>query len=605
VQPTTATGALRGDATTGSFTTEPRSATQNVEWPRGLEWLDPGARRGLSNNFVISGTRTASGRPLLANDPHLQLEFPSIWYEMHLVAAGLDVVGVTIPGAPFVIIGHNARVAWGVTNTGADVQDLYIERIDLGRRRYFSRGQWLPVEVLAADIPVRGRATEPFEVWRTQHGAIFAELGLEWDEPPTWLTRGADRSGERRAFALRWDISGEMAGAFEALNRAANWTDFTAAVERFSAPSQNFVFADVDGNIGYAMSGVLPLRADGSGTTPLDGEKGEGEWAGRVTPATLPRVFNPGTGYVTSSNNEVDRHWNGMITRDWAAPFRALRLHHVLTSMPKISVSNAMHLQNDLVSLAAEQVLAGTEAAIKVARRAGANEISIRVLEQLRGWDRRVDGRPVAALYQAFEDALWRRTFADEMGEELFDVFYEWAGAERPSGLYAIIDEPGSRWFDDIGTIDRKETRDDIFVLAARDAMDRLERDHGNSDGWDWSSIHAAAFTHPISAGAFPLRWLFDRGPSNLPGDGTTVMRVSFNRLRPFGAWEIPSWRQVLDVGNWDESRVVLPTGQSGHPMSAHYYDQNEMWRRGDYRPQPFSRAGVDRARAHRLLLVP
>jgi penicillin amidase len=184
-------------------------------------------------------------------------------------------------------------------------------------------------------------------------------------------------------------------------------------------------------------------------------------------------------------------------------------------------------------------------------------------------------------------------------------VFYEWAGAERPSGLYAIIDDAGSKWFDDIGTIDRRETREDVYVLAARDAMERLERDHGDADDWNWSAIHAASFTHPVSAGGWPLRWLFDRGPSELVGDGTTVMRVSFNRLRPFGAWELPSWRQVLDVGNWDESRVVLPTGQSGHPLSPHYFDQNDMWRRGEYRPQPFTRAAVDAARAHRLLLLP
>lgn len=598
-------GASRSRAGIHDVPVAARRETEKPEWPRGLEWLDPGARRGLSNNFVLSGARTTSGRPLLANDPHLQIEFPSIWYEMHLVAAGLDVMGVTIPGAPFVIIGHNARVSWGVTNTGADVQDLYIERIDLARRRYFSMGQWLPVEVTAAEIPVRGRPAEPFEVWRTRHGAVFAEVGLEWEEPPAWLTRGADRTGERRAFALRWDISGEMAGAFEALNRANNWSEFTAAVERFTAPSQNFVYADVDGNIGYVMSGALPQRAGGNGTTPQDGEKGGGEWAGRVSPATLPRVFNPGNGFVTSSNNEVDRHWNGMITRDWAAPFRAIRLTQALTAMEKLGVTNATQLQNDVTSVAAERVLAGADGAIKRGRSTGASEISIRALEQLRAWDREVDARPVAALYQAFEDAIWRRTFVDEMGEELFDVFYEWAGAERPSGLYAIIDEPGAKWFDDIGTIDRKETREDVYVLAARDAMERLERDHGDSDDWNWSTIHAASFTHAVSAGGFPLRWLFDRGPSALVGDGTTVMRVSFNRLRPFAAWELPSWRQVLDVGNWDESRVVLPTGQSGHPLSPHYFDQNDMWRRGEYRPQPFTRAAVDAARVHRLILLP
>jgi penicillin amidase len=573
--------------------------------PAGLEWLDPGARRGLSNNFVVAGARTATGRPLLGNDPHLQIEFPSVWYEMHLVAAGLDVIGVTIPGSPFVIIGHNARVAWGLTNTGADVQDLYVERVDLERQRYFSRGQWVPLQVFAADIPVRGRQAEPFEIWKTAHGPIYAEVGLGWKEPPAWLTRGAERSGERRAFALRWDVTGQMAGAFKSINQARRWDEFTAAVERFSAPSQNFVYADVDGNIGYIMSGRLPIRSAGNGTMPADGERGEPAWTGTVNPSTLPRILNPATGYITSSNNEIDRSWNGLITRDWAAPFRAMRLHQQLSDIDKLDVQRAAEIQNDTLSLAADLVLAGAEPAIAYGRANGGAEIALRALEQLRVWDRKVDGRPIVALYQAFEDALWRRTFADEMGQELFDVFYEWAGAERPSGLYAVIDEPGSKWFDDIGTIDRRETRNDIFLLAAHDAMERLERDHGDFDEWNWSRIHAAEFAHPLSAGNFALRWFFNRGPVEITGDGTTVMRVSHNRLRPFGAWEIPSWRQVIDVGGWDESQVVLPTGQSGHPLSAHYFDQNEMWRLGRYRQQPFSRAAVDAARAHRLLLLP
>jgi penicillin amidase len=589
-------------ASTGS---DPPSGRRNFTLPPGLEWLDPGARRGLSNNFVVAGSRTTSGRPLLANDPHLQIEFPGVWYEMHLVAAGLDVMGVTIPGAPFVIIGHNQRIAWGMTNTGADVQDLYLERVDLTRRQYLSRGQWLPIDVTAAEIPVRGGTTEAFEIWRTRHGPIFAEIGLNWKEPPPWLTSGGARSGERRAFALQWDISGEMAGAFEALDRAGNWNEFVSAVERFTAPSQNFVYADVDGNIGYAMSGVLPLRASGNGTSPLDGSSGEGEWVGRVEPSTLPRITNPKIGYITSSNNEIDRRWSGLITRDWAAPFRAMRLHRTLTFTEKWDVSNASQLQTDTVSVAAELILAAIEPAIAAGKASGAREVEIRALEELRAWDRRVDARPVVALYQAFEDGLWRRTFADEMGQELFETFYEWAGAERPAGLYTIFDEPSSRWFDDIGTIDRRETRHDIFVLAARDAVDHLERDYGQRDEWNWSRMHAAEFSHPLSAGALPLRWLFNRGPSEIAGDGTTLMRVSYNRLAPFRAWEIPTWRQVLDVGQWDDSRVVLPAGQSGHPMSPHYFDQNSLWRAGEYRAQPFTRAAVDRARKHRLLLVP
>jgi penicillin amidase len=573
--------------------------------PRGLEWLEPGAGRGLSNNFVVAGNLTTSGRPLLANDPHLQIEFPSVWYEMHLVAAGLDVMGVTIPGAPFVIIGHNSRIAWGVTNTGADVQDLYAERIDLSRRRYLYRGNWLPIDITSAEIPVRGRTAEPFEVWRTQHGSIFAELSFNWDEPPSWLTRGGERLGERRAFALRWEIGGETAGAFEAINRASSWGEFTAAVERFTSPSQNFVYADIEGNIGYAMSGVLPLRASGNGSVPLDGSSGEGEWMGRVNPATLPRAFNPPSGYLTSSNNEIDRRWNGLITRDWAAPYRAIRLHSLLQSTQKFGVSDATRFQNDSESEAAGRVLARVEQTIAAGKKANVGDDVLRALEQLRAWDHNVDARPVVALYAAFEDALWRRSFRDEMGDELFDKFYEWAGSERPAGLYAIVEEPGSRWWDDIGTLDRRETPNDIYLLAARDAVERLQRQVGNQDQWNWRAMHAARFEHPLAAGGFPLRWLFNRGPSEIGGDHTTVMRVSYHRLRPFAAYEVPSWRQVLDVGSWDESRVILPTGQSGHPMSPNYFDQNEMWRIGEYRSQPFTRAAVDGARAHRLLLVP
>ena len=182
--------------------------TRRVEasWPPGLEWLRPGVKRGNSNNWVVAGRKTKSGRAILANDPHLPIEFPSVWYELHLVAAGLDISGVTIPGVPFVVLGHNARVAWGITNTGADVQDLFLERIDVGKQRVLSSGQWLPVDVTPADIPVRGRS-QPyrFEVWKTKNGPIFADPGLEWDAPPSWLSPDGRPSGEHRAYAIRWD----------------------------------------------------------------------------------------------------------------------------------------------------------------------------------------------------------------------------------------------------------------------------------------------------------------------------------------------------------------------------------------------------------------
>jgi penicillin G amidase len=573
--------------------------------PHGLEWLAAGARRGNSNNWVLAGGRTKSGRPILANDPHLQIEFPSVWYEMHLVASGLDVIGVTIPGVPFVALGHNARIAWGMTATGADVQDLVTERIDVGKKRSMYRGEWVPIDVVAADIPVRGRSGAlPFEVWKTRNGPIFSDVDGDWDAPPSWLSPDGRPSDERQAYSLRWDASGDLATAFEAINRAGDWASFTNAMGAFAATSMNVVYADVDGNVGYAMSGRLPVRASGDGTLPLDGNAGQG-WSGSIEPSALPRIFNPPSGLIYSANNEIDRGFSGLITRDWVAGFRASRLRDELSKAQAVDLDSMAALQNDRKSVAADQVLAGLDAAIKAARSHTGDEQWASLLEQLAQWDRIVDTRPVVSLYEAFEDALWRRTFIDEMDEPLFSKFYEWAGAEKPAGLYSIIDDRQSRWFDDITTVEKRETRDDIFVLAIQDAEEKLQGDWGRESRRGWDRVHAARFSHPLGGAGFPFRWLLDRGPVPVEGDGTTVMRISWNRMTPFTAWEYPSWRQIFDVGQWDDARVALPAGQSGHPMSPFYFDQNETWRKGQYRQQAFSRGAVQAASKHRLLLVP
>jgi len=573
--------------------------------PHGLEWLAAGARRGNSNNWVLAGGKTKSGRPMLANDPHLQIEFPSVWYEIHLVASGLDVIGVTIPGVPFVALGHNARIAWGMTATGADVQDLVSERIDVGRKRSMYRGEWVPIQVVTADIPVRGRTGAfPFEVWKTRNGPIFSDVDGDWDAPPSWLSPDGRPSDERQAYSLQWDASGDLATAFEAINRASDWTSFSNAIGSFAAPSMNIVYADVDGNVGYAMSGRLPIRASGDGTLPADGNSAPA-WSGSVEPSALPRVFNPPSGLIYSANNEIDRGFNGLITRDWTAGFRASRLRDQLSNSEAMDLDAMAALQNDKRSAAAEVVLAGLEAAIKTGRSRTGEASSADLLEQLAKWDRIVDARPVVSLYQAFEDAVWRRTFVDEMDEPLFWRFYEWAGAEKPAGLFSVIEDRQSRWFDDITTVERRETRDDIFLLAIRDADEKLQAEWGGESRRGWDRVHAARFSHPLGGVAFPLRWLFDRGPVPVEGDGTTVMRISWNRLTPFAAWEYPSWRQLFDVGQWDDARVTLPAGQSGHPMSPFYFDQNDTWRQGQYRTQPFSRSAVQAASRHRLLLTP
>ncbi len=585
------------------------AASARVEYPKGLEWLSATARRGNSNSWVLAPRKTQGGRPMLANDPHLQIEFPSVWYEMHLVAADLDVTGVTIPGVPIVALGHNARIAWGITNTGADVQDLALERVDVERKRSFYRGEWVPIQVTPADIPVRGRSQPlPFEVWKTRNGAIVADVDLEFERVPSWLSPATRPLEERRAYSMRWDTGGDLATAFDGINRATDWASFTAAVATFSLPSSNLVYADVDGNIGYVMSGRVPVRISGDGRMPVDGGSAAA-WSGAIDPATLPRVLNPDAGFIASSNNLIDRGFVPLITNDWAAPFRAARLRELLTKAEGVDLNAMAAMQNDKRSVAAGILLAGVPSAIKLGRTKDNEGEWASKLEELSKWDRIIDNRPIVSYYQAFEDAVWRRTFVDEMEEPLFDKFYEWAGAEKYAGIYSIIDDPQSKWWDDILTVELKETRDEVFLTAAQDAEVYLRNEWGSESNRGWEEIHGARFNHPMGS-RFPLQFLFNKGPVPIGGDGTTVMRVSFNRAAAdrddrFVAWEYPSWRQLFDVGQWDDSRVIMPSGQAGHPLSPFYFDQNELWRQGQYRQQPFSRAAVAAAARHRLLLVP
>jgi penicillin amidase len=262
-------------------------------------------------------------------------------------------------------------------------------------------------------------------------------------------------------------------------------------------------------------------------------------------------------------------------------------------------------MQLDVRSAAAEPVLAAVEAAARSAAFARADADARIGIERLRLWDRQVDARPVVTLYQAFVRALWRRAFADELDAVTFRELFEYGTSERYVGLYAILADPSSRWWNDIATVDRREARDDIVLLAAADAVIHLRAKFGPETNWAWDRIHSVKFRHALGAGGFLLEWFFSRGPVPQVGDSWTVRKASTNDRAPYTVVDIASYRQVLDVGNWDRSLVVNTTGQSGHPLSPHYFDQNPLWADGRLRTMPFSRAAVEKARTSRLLLTP
>lgn len=565
-----------------------------------LHWLLAG-RAGGSSSWVVSGRHTASGRPLLANDPHLAVEMPSVWYEAHYIAGTLDVQGVTIPGAPFVIIGHNRSVAWGVTNAGADVEDFYEEQIDWTARRYRTAGGWTPLRVETRDVQVRGRDTvERFDVFSTSHGPVASED--EWADPMFDPPHDTKDPKARWLSLRRLDAPGAAAG-LHAINHASSWQEFTAAVSRTGQPPLSFVYADTGGNIGYAMSGRVPLRGGWDGGTPVPGPSGL-EWRGVMDWGLLPRAFNPPSGQIVAANNEIDRE--SRLTRDWVAPFRAVRIRDMLAERGAFDVEAFARMQNDVTSRGADRVLQAVEEVL-ASPRALSIEAPIRaILDRLRLWDRRVDGRAIVTLYEAFEQSLWTRTFSDEMDEPVFRRFYEYAARERYAGLYAVIGDAQSRWFDDIYTVDRRETRDDVIVGAAADAMTLLKRRFGSDEkDWAWDRLHAVRFDHALGAGGWPLAWWFSRGPFALGGDDTTINKTAVDRRQPYGTIELPSYRVIMDVGAWDNSRGVITTGQSGHPRSRHYFDQHPLWQSGDYHSMPFTRASVDVSTKSRMLLAP
>lgn len=532
-----------------------------------------------SNNWVLGGTRTSTGRPILANDPHLEAQMPSIWYEMHLSGGGYDAIGSTFPGTPGVVIGHNADIAWGVTNAGPDVMDLYVERFDAADpTRYDYRGRWERAQVVREEIKVKGRDDPVVETVRiTRHGPIINNV----------------EEGLHAFLALRWTglETSSVAGSVLRIGRARNWDEFRDALRLWTIPAQNFVYADREGNIGYQLPGRIPIRATGRGLVPVPGWTGEHEWTGEIPFDDLPTMLNPARGYVVTANNQIvpDRYRH-FISSEWDPGYRARRIESLLAG-PRLDLEHMRKVQADLTSIPG-QVLVGALHDVRPSTDPAAS-----LLRELLVWDGvlRPDSS-AAAIYEVLRITLLEEIFAPVLGKDLFERYRRHAQFWQIA-LLRIVQDPTSPWWGPEGR-DALVTR--ALTKTARTLTEKLGPDRTK---WQWGRLHVMRFMHPI--GRVPgLGWIFNATSPPTGGDGFTVNNAGFNALN-FRQIVVASYRQIIDVADWDRSISIHTTGQSGLPFHKHYRDFVPLWASGRYHPMLFTRARIEQVAAGKLTLTP
>jgi penicillin amidase len=535
-----------------------------------------------SNNWVVSGKRTVTGKPLLANDPHLRATLPSIWHMVHLSAPGVRVAGVGTAGLPGVILGHNDRIAWGFTNVGPDVQDLYVEKFDpADPKRYQTPSGWQEATVRREEIKVRKGFTSAehdvvtHEVTVTRHGPIIFQ-------------------GDGKRYALRWtalDPAKNNADLQYALNRARNWKEFNAALEVFTAPTQNIVYADVDGNIGYHAAGVIPIRKSGDGSIPYDGSTDAGEWTSYIPVSKLPTLYNPSSGIIVTANQRiVGTDYPYFLTHHWAQPYRARRIHEMLHEKPKLSIEDFRRVLGDVYSIAGASF---AREAVKLLRPklTPADEKLRATLDAFEKWDGRANAESTVAPIVAQMRAAFRsKIIGAALGPDLARTF-QWANFDTT--LDRILKDQPASWLP-------KEFSSyaDLMRASYDDAIRNLTNSLGADQAkWTWGDMVKARFPHPL--GGAPLigaMYTIPPVPQNGTGGllGATVnVGVSV------------SMRLIADLSDWDKSQQQITPGESGLPKSPHWSDQLADWRTVTPREFPFTPAAVTKAAKQTLVLEP
>ncbi len=577
--------------------TKPMIALEQLIGPRGI---------GIgSNNWVISGQRTTTGKPILANDPHLGVQIPSIWYEVGLhctpksAECPYNVSGFSFAGMIGVIIGHSDRIAWGVTNVQSDVMDLYIEKINPNNpNQYEVNGKWVDMHLVQETIQVAGSQPIVQTVRYTRHGPILSDVSpnLKQFQPSQPL-----KIPQNYAVALRWTAlaPSKLAYAIPQINRAQNWQEFRSAASNYDVPAQNLVYADIDGNIGYQMPGKFPIRAQGDGRYPVPGWTDEYEWQGYIDFDKLPKSFNPPQGYIATANNLVMREYPYLITADWVYGYRAKRIVEMISQQTQpISLKDVQQIQGDNRNLNAETLVPLLKSiAVNTPRLQAAQKL-------LQGWNLQLGmTSPAAALFEVFWKHLLADTFHDQLPEKYFPD-----GGDRWYAVVAnLVKQPNSSWWDNRNT-PKVENRDQILRQSFIEAVDELEQIQSKDpNNWNWGKLHTITFRNATlgKSGVAPIEALFNRGAFATSGNGETVNANRWRANKSFEVTDIPSLRMIVDLGNLDNSVAIHTPGQSGHAFHSHYNDMVEPWRKIEYHQMLWESKDVTENTTTTLRLIP
>jgi len=545
------------------------------------DWFSAGLPGG-SNNWVVSGAHTVSGKPLLSNDMHLQQQMPSLWYEAQLEITGssstpLDVAGFTLPGLPLVLVGHNQRIAWGVTNLGADVEDLFIETFN-AQGEYQTPEGWKKPEIRHETVHVKGQSDLMLDVVITRHGPVIS------DSIP----------GETRKLALQWAPIKDPAFVnypFFEIDTAQNWEEFRRALSLMGGPSLNFVYADVDGHIGYQAEGRIPLRAAPTGGLPASGSDNAHEWTGVVPFKKLPSVFDPPSGLIATANARITpNQYPYLLSSEWMAPYRTERIYRVLQSGRQFAPEDMLALQMDVQSefdhFCAERFVYAVDHAKQPSARARA------AADLMRSWDGQVTVDSAAAtLAVAARTELWHMLLEPKLGADY--KLYQW-GTQSVALENILLQQP-PRW------LPATYANYDELLTAAVEAVVARPEAPKTLSSWRWGKARPLQLEHPV-LDKIPLLgpWTGPRRYS-ASGDGYTVKQMGHGESQRFQ--QAPSERMTVDLSNLDGSTMNIVTGQSGQVFSPHYLDQWTAWMEGRSFLFPFSDGAVNRAKQHELLL--